>query len=182
MFQTEGRVFIRRRTGEKFKDNCVIPTVKFGGGGVLVWGAMTYRGAGMLTRVDGRLNGTGYVNILENFAVPSAHLLGYGDNYWLQDDNVPCHRVRIVHDWKEDNGISCIQWPPQSPDLNPIENLWWDVKCALKNKLSRNMGELEANVVASWEAIPRERCSRLVRGMPNRIQAVIEVHGGHTKY
>ncbi|KAK3091106.1 hypothetical protein FSP39_017172 [Pinctada imbricata] len=78
------------------RNDCIIPTVKFGGGGVTVWGAMSYRGPGFLTPLQGNLKGIGYIDILKIFAVPSAHLLGYGDNFFLQDDGAPCRRARIV--------------------------------------------------------------------------------------
>ena len=96
LFQNDGRVFVRRRAHEAYRNNSVVPTVKFGGGGVTVWGAMLYRGTGFLTPLNGNLNKNGYLDILKNSAIPSAHLLGYGDNFIFQDDSAPCHRVNVV--------------------------------------------------------------------------------------
>ena len=59
----------------------VVPTVKYSGGGVTVRGAMSYRGTGFLTPLKGNLNMNGYLDIFKNSAIPSAHLLGYGDNF-----------------------------------------------------------------------------------------------------
>ena len=96
LFETDGKVYVRRRQNEAMRNDCIQPTVKFGGGGVTVWGAMSYRGTGHLTPLTGNLNANGYIDILENSAIPSAHLLGYGNNFFYQDDGAPCHRARIV--------------------------------------------------------------------------------------
>ena len=107
MFQTDGPLFVRRRPGEELLDSCVQSTVKFQGGGIMVWGAMSYRGTGLLYHVKGNLNGAGYIKILQECAIPTAHLLGYGDDYWYQDDGAPCHRARIVKDWQLENDFRC---------------------------------------------------------------------------
>ena len=89
MFQNDGRVFVRRRQHERFHQDSLAPTVKFDGGEKMMWGAMSYRGTGILTKVSGILDAKGYIKILEDAAVPSAHLLGYGDVFWYQDDGAP---------------------------------------------------------------------------------------------
>ena len=61
-----------------------------------VRGAMSYRGTGFLTPLKGNLDKDGYLDILRNSAISSAHLLGYGDNFIFQDDSAPCHRVNVV--------------------------------------------------------------------------------------
>jgi len=144
--QTDGPTFVRRRHGETLHQHCVPPTVKYGGGGIMMWDAMSFNGTAFLTKVNGNLNGAGYINILENSAIPSAHLLGFGDNFWFQDDSAPSHRTQLVAEWKAENNLRCLCWPPQSPDLNPIENVWWDVKLGLKQLRPRNLQELEDNV------------------------------------
>jgi len=117
----------------------VAPTVKYGGGGIKWWGALSYNRTAFLTKVNGNLNGAGYINVLENSAIPSAHLLGFGDNFWFQDDGAPCHRSRRVAEWKAENNLRCLSWPPQSPDLTPIENVWQDVKLRLKQLRPKNL-------------------------------------------
>ncbi len=72
-------MYVCLRKGEESLESCVVPVVKFGGCRVMVWGAMSARGAGLLYTIHGRLNGLGYINILSDYCVPSAHLLGYGE-------------------------------------------------------------------------------------------------------
>jgi len=163
-------------------DSISVFTWTVGGGGIMMWGAMSYRVTGILKKVSGILDAKGYIKILEDAAVPSAHLLGCGDLFWYQNDGAPCHRAKIVNAWKEDNGFRCLQWPPQSPDLNPIETLWGDIKRTLRSCRSRNVGELGANVMAAWRDIPATMCQELVRQMPARIKKVISAKDGHTKW
>ena len=89
-FQNDGRVFVRR-PHEAYRNSCVVPILKFGGGGLTVWGAMLHRETGFLTPLKGNLNKDGYLDVLRNSAIPSAHLLGYGDNFIFQDHGAPCH-------------------------------------------------------------------------------------------
>lgn len=182
LFESDGRVYVRRRLHEEYKNCCIVPTVKFGGGGVTVWGAMSYRGTGLMKRIEGNLNSQGYIDILENYAVPSAHLLGYGDNYFYMDDNAPCHRSKVVKDWMANNNLRSLIWPPQSPDLNPIENLWRDLGIAKKHIRTPNCTELFQVLSTAWDNIPVQRCQDLIRSMPRRMQAVIAARGGYTKY
>ena len=80
--------------------------MKFGGGGVTVWGAMSNRGTWFLIPLKRNLNKNGYLDILRNSAIPSAHLLGYGDNFIFQDDGAPCHRPYVVKQLKSDHALS----------------------------------------------------------------------------
>jgi len=89
LFQTDGPTFVRRRHGETLHQNCVAPTVKYGGRGIMMWGARSHNGTAFLTKVNGNLNGAGYITVLENSAITSAHLLCFGDNFWFQDDGAP---------------------------------------------------------------------------------------------
>ena len=81
----------------------------------MIWGKMACSGTAFLTEVNGHLNGAGYINVLENSAVHSAHLLGFGDNFGIQDDGAPCHRSRLVAEWKAKNNLRCLSWPPTKP-------------------------------------------------------------------
>uniref|UniRef100_A0A8C5Q6T5 Tc1-like transposase DDE domain-containing protein n=1 Tax=Leptobrachium leishanense TaxID=445787 RepID=A0A8C5Q6T5_9ANUR len=74
------------------------------------------------------------------------------------------------------------EWPSQSPDLNPIENLWWDLKKAVAVRKPKNVTELEAFAHDEWAKIPVDRCKTLVSSYASRLKAVITVKGCCTKY
>ena len=136
----------------------------------------------MMTFVSGNLNSAGYLAILGNFMVASAHLFGYGNHYFYQDDGAPYNCSKIVADWKTENDIQVLQWPSQSPDVNPIENLWTVMARKVEKQQLRNKAELESAIKRAWAEITPQTCRSLVYSMPRRIAGVKRARGGHTKY
>jgi hypothetical protein len=108
LFQNNGIVFVRRRSFERLHNDYVVPTVKFGAGGVTVWGAMRNRGPGFLHTNYVNSNAHAYIDILSNVVIPSAHYLGYGDSYFFPDDGARFHRARIVSVWKQEHDFTDI--------------------------------------------------------------------------
>ncbi len=76
----------------------------------------------------------------------------------------------------------CVDWPVNSPDLNPIENLWGIVKRKMRDSRPNNVDDLKAVIKATWASITPEQCHRLIDSMPRRIDAVIDAKWGPTKY
>ena len=72
----------------------------------------------------------------------------------------------------------------QSPDLNPIENLWnhLDSQVRKRKPVPRSKQELIEAIQEEWRKITIETCQRLILSMSNRVKAVIKAKGGHTKY
>ena len=116
--------------------------------------------------VRGNLNGVWYIDILGECMVPSVHMHGYRDHYIFQNDNAPCHRARIVNEWKVENNISSLQWPAQSPDLNPIDNLWSQLGRMIHRDPPTDLADLERKIHENWAMLGRRTCLDLIRSMP----------------
>ena len=84
----------------------------------------------------------------------------------------------------ENNQITLLDWPAQSPDLNPIEHLWHHIKKELGQYPTQAKGvwEIWERAAEVWEGIEPEVCQNLIESMPRRLEAVIKAKGGHTKY
>uniref|UniRef100_A0A0K8VLY9 Transposable element Tc1 transposase n=1 Tax=Bactrocera latifrons TaxID=174628 RepID=A0A0K8VLY9_BACLA len=102
--------------------------------------------------------------------------------YIFMQYNDPKHSARSVKTELSSENITVLDWPAQSPDLNPIENLWGDVKRGLGKKSSKNADELFQKVKEIWLSISIERCQRLVGSLPRRWKAVLESKVYPTKY
>lgn len=100
----------------------------------------------------------------------------------FQQDNAPCHTSRVSMSWFEKKGIKVMKWPPQSPDLNPIENLWSELGKRVRIHKTNSKKELEAKLHDEWLKIENQTCAKLVANMKTRIKAVIKAKGGVTKY
>ena len=78
--------------------------------------------------------------------------------------------------------MTVLDWPANSPNLNPIENLWGIAKRKMRDMRPNNAAELKAAIKASWSSITPEQCHRLIAPMPCRTEAVIHAKGNQTKY
>ena len=92
------------------------------------------RGTTRLILFDGIMDTEMYVHILEKALLPSARKLYPGTNYLFMQDNDPKHTSRRAREFFADNGIEWWKTPPDSPDLNPIENVWHELKESIRRK------------------------------------------------
>ena len=184
-FGPDGRKWFWKKPGEELKPRHFKATVKHGGGSVMVWGSMTAHGPGSLRHIEGRLDSELYCRIIED-ELPRTiekYRMDQGDVIF-QHDNDPKHTARRTVKWLQDHQLKVLQWPAQSPDLNPIEHLWDLVKrkLAKHEDIPRGVNEFWQRIEREWETITTAECLKLVESMPNRVAAVLKAKGGHTKY
>ncbi len=170
-----------RKSGEAQNPCCLKSSVKFPQS-VMIWAAMSSAGVGPLCFLKSTVNAAIYQEILEHFMLPSADKL-YGDaDFIFQQDLTPAHTAKGTKSWFNDHGVTVLDWPANSPDLNPIENLWCIVKRKMRDTRPNNADELKAAIKETWASIPPQQCHKLITSMPRRIEAVIKAKGAPTKY
>lgn len=191
LFCNDGRRRVYRREGERFAQACIQETVEYGGGSCMFWGGISAEGKTDLVcvsrtggaRGQGSLTAHRYVTeILEEHVVPYAGFIGEG--FTLMHDNARAHTAMIVRDYFQEVGIPIMRWPARSPDLNPIEHLWDQLKRQVRsrNPAPTTLQELEEAVIEEWARIPQEEALKLVRSMQERMEAVIRARGGNTRF
>ncbi len=170
-----------RKSGEAQNPCCLKSSVKFPQS-VMIWAAMSSAGVGPLCFLKSTVNAAIYQELLEHLILPSADKL-YGDaDFIFQEDLAPAHTAKGTKSWFNDHGVTVLDWPANSPDLNPIENLWGIVKRKMRDTRPNNADDLKAAIKATWASIPPQQCHKLITSMPRRIEAVIKAKGAPTKY
>lgn len=182
LFGHQSRGHVWRKPNTAFQEKNLIPTVKHGGGSVMVWGCFAAAGPGQLTIIESTMNSTVYQKVLEEHVRPSVRKLKLKRNWTMQHDNDPKHTSKSTKDWLKKKKWRVLEWPSQSPDLNPIEMLWGDLKRAVHARNPSNISQLKQFCIEEWDKIPSDRCQRLVDGYKNRLTAVISAKGGNTSY
>ncbi|KAK3527663.1 hypothetical protein QTP86_031279 [Hemibagrus guttatus] len=127
-----------------------IPTVKHGGGSIMLWGCFSAAGTGRLVRTEGKMNAAMYRDILEEDLLQSALDLRLGQWFIFQQDNDPEHTAKITKEWLRDNSVNNLEWTSQSP-----EDLWRDLKMAVQRRSPSNLMELERSCREEWEKLPK---------------------------
>ena len=154
-----------------------------GGGGVMVWGCFCLRGRPELFIVPNTLNSEKYVELLQNTLEPFAEKTFKG-SWRYQQDNAPMHNSKYTKEYFMEAEINVIEWPPRSPDLNPIENLWGNLVRSVyaDNRQFEYEDDLIEAIKYAWENIDQDLVQKLVDSMTDRCTEVIERRGGKTHY
>lgn len=176
-----GRDRVWRLPNERYASYCLHGTVKHDKK-INVWGCFSAQGVGRLYRINGILEKHQFHSILVNQMIPSAKKLFPSGQFSFQQDNDPKHTAIINQRYLKNKNVSVLEWPSQSPDLNPIENLWAYMDRQMKNRHPQNEDELFVIVKECWESLSIEILKAHVDSMPRRCQAVIESNGMPTKY
>lgn len=171
-----------RRKKEEYHPKNTIPTVKHGGGCIMLWGCFSAQGTGRLHCIKERMNAALYCEILGKNLLTSARALKMGRGWVFQHDNDPKHTARKTKEWLRKKHIKVLEWPSQSPDLNPIENLWRELKLCVARRQPRTLTDLEKICMEEWAKIPAAVCTNLVKNYRNRLISVIANKGFCTKY
>ncbi|KAK3568483.1 hypothetical protein QTP86_008234 [Hemibagrus guttatus] len=174
--------YVWRKSNTAFQKKNIIPTVKYGGGSVMVWGCFAASGPGRLAVINGTMNSAVYQKILKENVWPSVCDLKLKQTWVLQQDNDPKHTSKSTSEWLKKNKMKTLEWPNQSPDLNPIEMLWHDLKKVVHAQKPSNVSELQQFCKDEWAKIPPQRCNRLIASYGKRLIAVVAAKGVPTSY
>lgn len=154
-------------------------------GKVTLWGCICADGLGHAELYDDSLTARRYQSILHLNLQRSAEALWPGRSrgqWWFQQDGATPHTAGTSQAWFHNHGIDVIEWPALSPDLNPIEELWNDLKVRVYGRHPHTMEELERYVTEEWAATDLRFISHICRSMPRRLQQVIANHGHKIPY
>uniref|UniRef100_A0A671N3U4 Tc1-like transposase DDE domain-containing protein n=1 Tax=Sinocyclocheilus anshuiensis TaxID=1608454 RepID=A0A671N3U4_9TELE len=124
------------------------------------------------------MNAAKYRDILDENLLQSAQDLRLGRRFTFQQDNDPKHTAKITKEWLHNNSVTVLEWPSQSPDLNPIEHLWRDLKMAVHQRLPSNLTELERICKEEWQRIPKSRFEVFLFGPINEAKSEARIGDG----
>jgi len=148
---------------------------------IMVWGAFSVQGQLSCHSFRNIMDGPYYVQILQNHLIGGARRQ-FGRRWRFQHDNDPKHTCRVAKQFLEHHVPETIDWPANSPDLNPIENLWSVIKRRVEKRRPKNLNELEQFLHEEWTRIDKSIIIHLVGSMKARCLAIIESEGERIAY
>ena len=150
----------------------------------MIWGCICYDGVGTSTTVEGNINSAKYIDILDRNLWTVVVWYFEGKEYLFMDDNAPVHRAHTVDNYKDQNEVTSMEWPAQSPDLNIIENIWLYMKRELQKSVV-NIGAAKNDLLREIESVWRNielNHIRNYQSIPDRLDNVVKMKGHLTKY
>ena len=125
---------------------------------VMIWAAMASAGVGQLCFLKSTVYAAIYQEILEHFMLPSADKLHGDADFIFQQDLAPAHTAKGTKRWSNYHGVTVLDWPTNSPDLNPIENLRDIYRRNMRDNRPNDADDLKAAIRATWASITPEQC------------------------
>ena len=171
---------MRKKDGKAYSPTNTVPTLKFGGGSILIWGCFSTKGVGKISVMDGKMNAQKYKQILQENLMPSVESLELTSENIFQQDIDPKHTDKSTKKWLSENNVNVLQWLTQSPDLNPIDDLWRFLKIQIRKRAPASINNLKTICQEEWYKIPINYCNKLIETF-KKILVAVEVNKGYSK-
>jgi transposase len=159
---------------------------QMGGGSVMIWCAISHLHHSPIVTVRGTLTAEKYTQILSSYLRPLRDVIAQdtGDEIIFQQDNAPVHTAGHTTDWLNRQGIAYMDWPPNSPDLNPIENVFGLLAKAVYagNRQFSSIAELSHCIDHCWTTLPQAQIANIIDSMHDRMVETLMAQGGSTHY
>jgi transposase len=183
---------VTRRPDEEYLEECLAPTFQQSSLRVMIWSCIGLGWKGPIVVLDypgGKGGGMTAKRYQEQVLEAVVKKL-YADlekklgGIHFQHDGAASHRAKSTQRWLEQHNIRLLFHPTSSPDLDPIERVWHELKRRLRkrNHIPTSLEELKRAVQEVWEEIPQEFIDKQIHKMPECVTAVLKAKGGHTKY
>lgn len=177
IFGSDGSRPVWRKANERIPVSKIRSTRQHSGVAVTVWGCIAYNGIGNLHFIEGNMDKMMYLNILRTNLSDCVRTLKLSSSYKFYQDNDPKHKSYVAREWLLYNTPKTLETPPQSPDLNPIENIWKLIKQRIQKQHIYTKVALENLLKTEWQNIDREYIRNLVDSVPERLRNVIKHNG-----
>uniref|UniRef100_A0AAR2JP33 Transposase Tc1-like domain-containing protein n=4 Tax=Pygocentrus nattereri TaxID=42514 RepID=A0AAR2JP33_PYGNA len=186
LFGVNARRHVWRKPGTAHHEANTIPTVKHGGGSIMLWGCFSAAGTGRLVRIEGKMNAAMYRDILDKNLLQSALDLRLGRRFIFQQDNDPKHTAKISKQWLQDHSVNVlewpVEWPPRSPDLTPLDfYLWGHVKAIVYAVKIRDLQHLKLRILEACASISSAVLLSVCEEWEKRVALTIQ-HNGQTQW
>jgi len=183
-----GKVYVTRRAEEKYDASCVVPMIRHQPG-LMIAGAISGVGKGPLVIFEPNESVTAQVycdkvlpGLYNEIKRMEREHIGPLRGI-LMEDNASPHTAKYTQQQQAQWFLfNKMVWPANSPDLNPIENVWRLLKYRIQKHKPKNLIELRRVIEEEWEALEPSDYLKYIESMPERCQAVIDNNGGHTQW
>jgi transposase len=151
---------------------------------VMIWSCISAQGTGRVHVVEGMMNADQYMKVLKSRVVPQMREWFKNEPCWFQQDLAPCHTAKICKNYLASEKVNVLEWPGNSPDLSPIENIWAILKKRVNKTACSTKIELINAILDCWARSDDllEICRNLIASMPERVEACMKAKGGPICY
>ncbi|KAE8896787.1 hypothetical protein PF003_g19510 [Phytophthora fragariae] len=140
----------------------------------MVWASICGNGVGTLHICSESVTGEYYRHVLRS-EIPVTRLLnGLPPATAFVQDNAPAHRAKLTKKCAKELNLEDLGYPAQSPDLNPIENVWAAMKRELNRTPATSLDDLKLKLRSVWADLDDTMIRKCVRSMPKRLDSVIK--------
>jgi transposase len=140
-----------------------------------VWAGISWNGPTPIIILEGKMDAIGYVEILQKGLKP---FLDHTIPHRFMQDNDPKHTSRLAGKWITDHNINWWKTPPESPDINPIENLWHELKEFLRREVKpTTKDELINGIKYFWQTVDDFKCQKYIKHLRKVVPTIIELKG-----
>ena len=158
---SDGKMYVHQKIGEELLPKCLKACVKFGGRNVMVWGMISGDGVGPLVRLQGKVNAGIYKQLIKDHVLPVLRNSTKQPSIFMQD-NALCHKIMVVMNFLKAENVTVMDWPPQSSDLNPIENVWKALGECSEARNPKTTEQLWNALQEEWNKITRQDINKLI--------------------